>query len=392
LTQESTILGELANSGIKADVERLMTNDALSYHSMLTILRDAAVGGMTASKFDTLKTLASLLDAPGGVKVSGYVKSITRSVVDGDPANATWTGGSSTPVAFGNLRAGSTQAHTEKLIGKWFLGTDLPDPSVASLGQTDLGATYQLSTNPLYGPGGAPSYLDVNQGYVGDCYFMASIGEVALQDPSGIEAMIRNDHNGSYGVRFIVDGHADWVTVNDELPTLPADYSYANGSRLEFANGDVAWPELLEKGYAELNAEPDAPHGAQLNAASNSYAGISAGSAYALTEITGQAVVGFGLDPAMSAGALSADAAEIGAAWSAGQELLVGTAGVAAGNIVADHMFEVTGYNAAAETLTLHNPWGSGYSGPLAMNFTESLAALAGADCTVFATSGKAMA
>lgn len=389
---ERTILGELANPGVKADVSSLMVNDALSYHSMLTILRDAAVGGMTAGKFSTLETLASLLNAPDGIKVSGYVRSITKSVIDGNPANATWTGGSSSPVALGNLHAHSSQAHMTKLIGKWFLGTDLPDMSVSSIGETDLGAQYEMSTNPLFGASGAPSYLDVNQGYDGDCYFMASLGDVALQDPSGIESMIHSDSNGSYGVRFMVDGHADWVTVNQELPTLPSGYSYANGSDLEFANGDVAWPELVEKAYAELNAEPNAPHGAQLNAASDSYAGIDSGSAYALTEITGQQVIGFGLSPATSAATLSSDAAQIGAAWSANEELLVGTSSTASGNIVADHMFEVIGYNAASDTLTLHNPWGSGYSGPLAMTFTESLASLAGADCSVFATTGKPLA
>jgi hypothetical protein len=83
---ETTILGELADPGVKADVAKLMVNDTLSYHSMLTILRDAAVGGMTASKFSTLETLASLLNAPGGIEVSGYVKSIAKSVIDGNPA------------------------------------------------------------------------------------------------------------------------------------------------------------------------------------------------------------------------------------------------------------------------------------------------------------------
>jgi hypothetical protein len=383
---ETTILGELADSVVKADVARLMVNDTLSYHAMLTILRDAAVGGMTASKFSTLETLASLLNAPGGIEVSGYVRSIARSVIDGDPANATWTGGSSTPVAFGNLHANSTQTHVTRLIGKWFLGTDLPDLSVDSIGESDFGCQYKLSTNPLYGASGAPSYLDVNQGYVGDCYFMSSLAEVALQDPGGIESMIHNDGNGDYGVRFMVDGHADWVTVNGELPTMPSGYSFANGSDLEFANGDVAWPELLEKAYAELNVEPNAPHGAQLDVARNSYAGISAGSGYALTEITGQAVTYFGSSSLMS------DAAQIAAAWNAKEELLVGTSSIATGNIVADHMFEVTGFNAATSTLTLHDPWGLAYSGPLAMTFTESLASLAAADCEVFATSGKPMA
>ena len=383
---ETTILDQLANPGVKADVANLLVNDRLSYHSVLTILRDAAAGGMTAGKFSTLETLASLLKAPGGIAVSGYVKHIAKAVIDGNPANATWTGGSSSPEALGNLHAHSSQAQMTKLIGKWFLGTDLPDLSVESVGETDLGSQYKLSTNPLYGAGGAPSYLDVNQGYVGDCYFLASLGEVALQDPNSIESMIHNDGNGAYGVRFEVDGHADWVTVNEELPTMPSGYSYANGSNLEFANGDVAWPELIEKAYAELNAEPNAPHGAQLNAASNSYAGISAGSGYALTEITGQSVTYFG------SSSLTSDASQIGAAWSANEELLVGTSSIATGNIVADHMFEVIGYNVATDTMTLHNPWGSGYSGPLAMTFTESLASLAAADCEVFATKGKAIA
>ena len=119
----------------------------------------------------------------------------------------------------------------------------------------------------------------VNQGYIGDCYFVAAIAEVALQDPSAIESMFTNNGNGTYAVRFEVNGKADYVTVNDALPNMPSGYSFANGSTLEFANGPVLWAELLEKAYAELNAQPNAPHGAVLNAASDSYAGIDAGSA-----------------------------------------------------------------------------------------------------------------
>ncbi len=173
---------------------------------------------------------------------------------------------------------------------------------------------------------------------------------------------------------------------------MSSDYSWANGSSLEFANGSVAWPELLEKAYAELNAQPNAPHGATLDAASDSYAGIDAGSAYALTEITGQAVTGFSLSGGTSQTTIASDLSQVASAWSAGQELLVGTSGVASGNIVADHMFQVVGFNATTDLLTLHNPWGSAYSGPLAMTFTESLSQLAGVDATVFMTTGKAVA
>ena len=386
------ILAELKNSGIEADVARLMVNNSLSYSAMLTILDDAAVGGMTASKFATLQTLASLLNASGGISTSTYVQDITDSVIDGDAANAVWTDGSSTPVALGNLGSTSTQTHVDELIGEWFLGTDLPSANVSSIGEENLDPTYKNTTAPLYGASGAPSYLDVNQGYLGDCYFMSSLAVVALQDPTGIESMITNNGNGTYGVRFIVDGHADYVTVNDELPTMPSDYSWANGSNLEFANGSVAWPELLEKAYAELNAEPNAPHGAVLDAASDSYVGIDAGSAYALTEITGQAVTGFSLYGGTSQTTLASDLSQVASAWSANEELLVGTSGIAAGNIVADHMYQVVGFNSTSDMLTLHNPWGSAYSGSLAMTFTESLSQLAGVDATVFMTTGKAPA
>jgi hypothetical protein len=388
----SNILGELTNAGIEADVAKLMVNDSLSYSSMLTILQDAAVGGMTASKFGTLETLASLLNVSGGIATSAYVQDMAQNVIDGNAANATWNGGSSTAVNLGNLSATSSQTKTNELIGEWFLGTNLPSLSVSSIGETNIGATYQMTTNPLYGSSGAPSYLDVNQGYLGDCYFLSSLGDVALQDPSAIESMITNNGNGAYGVRFIIDGQADYVTVNDDLPTMPSGYSWANGSTLEFANGAIFWAELVEKAYAELNAQPSAPHGEELGAASDSYAGIDAGSGYALTEITGQAVDGFSLSAKTSASTLSSDDSQLGAAWKSGEELIVGTSNIATGNIVADHMYEVIGYSAATDTLTLHNPWGSAYSGPLAMTFTESLGSLAAADCTIFATTGKAVA
>ena len=382
-------LSQLTNAGIETDVAKLLVNNSLSYGAMLTILDDAVVGGMTASKFGTLQTLASLLNAHGGISTSTYVQDIAKSVISGDPANATWTGGATNSVALGNLTATSSQTQANELIGKWFLGTDLPSTSVSQIGEWGYNAAYQTTTNPLYGPSGSPSYLDVNQGYLGDCYFMSSIAEVALQNPNAIQSMITNNGNGSYGVRFFVNGQADYVTVNGALPNLPAGYAWANGSTLEFANGSVAWPALLEKAYAELNTEPNAPHGATLNQAANSYAGIDAGGPYPLTEITGQAVTGFNLSARTSQAVLKSDLAQIGSAWGAKQELLVGTSFVSSGNVVGDHMYQVVGFNASTGLLTLHNPWGSAYSGPLATTFTESLAQLAGVYASVYMTTGS---
>jgi hypothetical protein len=124
------------NTAIKADIARLEVNNSLSYSSMLTILQDAAVSGMTASKFSTLQTLASELDKAGGISTTSYVQSIAQDVIDGNGANATWNGGSSTPVALGNLSATSSATQVGELIGEWFLGTDLPGTNVASIGES----------------------------------------------------------------------------------------------------------------------------------------------------------------------------------------------------------------------------------------------------------------
>jgi hypothetical protein len=376
-----------------------MVNNSLSYSSMLTILQDAAVGGMNASKFSTLQTLASLLNASGGISASAYVQQITQDVVDGNSANATWNGGAATATKLGNLSATSTQTQATELIGMWFLGTNLPSMSVSSIGEGNYNPTYQATTQPLFGAGGKPLYTDVNQGYIGDCYFVSALADVALQDPTDIENMITSNGNGSYSVEFIVNGSPDYVTVNAQLPTFPKGYSWANGSNLEFANGAASapdWAELVEKAYAELNAQTAAPHGAALNQASDSYAGIDAGSGYSLTEITGQAVTDYSFSSKTAASTFAADNTAFASDWSSHEEMLVGTSNIQSGNIVADHMYEVIGYtagaSAATDMVTLHNPWGSAYSGSLAMTFTMSLAQLAADNVTVFATSGKAIA
>jgi hypothetical protein len=377
----STQRALLANAGTSDD-------NSVGYNEMLAILQNDAVGGMTAAKFSALQTLASSLNTSGGMTASAYVQQITDDVVFGNSANAKWNGGSATASALGNLTATSSQTVVDELIGKWFLGTDLPSTSVAALGQSNMNPTYQPTTLPLYGASGSPSYKDVNQGYVGDCYFVAALGETALQDPSKIESMISSNGNGTYSVDFNINGAADYVTVNDELPTM-ASASYPNGSNLEFANGSVAWVGLIEKAYAELNEQTNVPHGGELNTAGNAYEDIAGGNQDGLIEITGQSVDTYTPTSAMSAAALKTLATTLGADFSAGGELLVATPGNSTGNLVSSHMFEVIGVNAATGTLTLQNPWNTANSdASIAMTFTETLAQLAAAACAVYATNG----
>jgi hypothetical protein len=379
---------KLANPGIEADVAKDLQSGSLSYSADMSILEDAAVGGMTASKFSTLQTFASELNTTGGISVSPYVQQITDDVIFGNSANATWNGGAATATALGNLTAASTQTQADDLIGGWFLGTNLPSLNLAPVGQENLNPTYKTSTLPLYGASGAPTYQDVNQGYLGDCYFLSSLGEVALKDPSAIENMISANGNGTYSVRFFVNGQPDYVTVNSQLPVM-GGYEWANGSQLEFANGKTDdWVALVEKAYAQLNAQTNAPHGMELNSASDSYAGITAGNGSALTLVTDQPETGTSLYANESTSALGSILANLASSFSAGEEVLMSTPWNSSGNLVADHMYMVTGVNAATGALTIHNPWNTAYSGSLSMSFTETIQQLAANNCTLWVTSG----
>jgi len=137
----ANIVSLFADPGIAADVGNLMANDSLSYDAMLTVLQDAAVGGMTSTKFSTLQTLASLLNAPNGIAVSSYVQQIADDVIDGNSANAQWNGGASSAVALGDLTSASSQTQANELIGKWFLGADLPSLDLSGIGEQNLNPT-----------------------------------------------------------------------------------------------------------------------------------------------------------------------------------------------------------------------------------------------------------
>ena len=85
----STIVSLLANFGITATTaQQLTANNSLTYNGMLTILQDAAAGGMTATKFSALKTLAGMLNAAGGLTTSTYVQQLADDVILGNSANS----------------------------------------------------------------------------------------------------------------------------------------------------------------------------------------------------------------------------------------------------------------------------------------------------------------
>ncbi|GAA4065010.1 MULTISPECIES: C2 family cysteine protease [Actinomadura] len=99
----------------------------------------------------------------------------------------------------------------------------------------------------LWGNGGQPSLEDLNQGGLGDCWWLAGMGALA-QTPEGRERlrnMIRQNPNGTYTVTF-PDGERVTVT-----PYFPIN----KDGNLSFANPEgqppTIWPLVLEKALAQ---------------------------------------------------------------------------------------------------------------------------------------------
>ena len=121
---------------------------------------------LSSSQLADLKLIASNI---GSMGASAYLQFITNAFVNGNAANATWTGGAAKSVALGNLAAGYTVTQLNELTGKWFLGTDLPSSTVSMSGASTFSVSYSTVTSPLYGASG-PAMSDIDQGYLGDCY------------------------------------------------------------------------------------------------------------------------------------------------------------------------------------------------------------------------------
>jgi calpain-15 len=104
---------------------------------------------------------------------------------------------------------------------------------------------------------------DVEQGDIGDCYFMSALSSLASQQPNEIAKLfITSEYNdaGCYAMRLLVNGYPQVIVVDDYIP-------YDKITKCPVFAGKKTkniWPMLLEKAWAKING---------------SYEGISTGSA-----------------------------------------------------------------------------------------------------------------
>jgi trimeric autotransporter adhesin len=361
----------LSTASIAADVAAADVNGTVTYSGLTRLLTDldatltSTRGTLNAGELADLKTIVANLN--NGMTTSSYLTGIMNALVNGNAANATWTGGAASSTALGNLATGSSATQLSELIGKWFLGTDLPSSTVSMSGYSTFSVSYSPSSSPLFAPSG-PSMSDVNQGQIGDCYILSSLAEVASQNSGTISSMFTSNGNNTYGVRFYVNGVAEYVTVNNALTS-------------SFNTGTDIWASPAEKAYAQLQAG-GVVTGNTVNYG-NSFSTIGNGGApeYALEEITGATQItdfsasggswativynqSFAVTRYTTGSSSAAVLATLAADLAAGDDVLLTSLTNARDSsgkntLVADHAMSIYGYDSSTGMLQIRNPWGT---------------------------------
>ena len=141
---------------------------------------------------------------------------------------------SSTEIAGGDVHRVSSFYNG---VSTTLAGQNLTDPS-------DSGATVNYSNRSLFGI--APAVTAVNQGQVGDCYFLASIQSFAAEIPGRLEEMAVDLGDGTYAVQFKRMGVTTYVRVDGDLPEASWGGLLYNSPS---GNGAI-WASVMEKAYA----------------------------------------------------------------------------------------------------------------------------------------------
>ncbi len=207
----------------------------------------------------------------------------------------------------------------------------------------------------------AINVADINQGQMGDCFLLSSIGEEALFHPSAISNMIHINSNGTETVTLYIDKNgrlptfgstsfkATTVTINN---TFPGNSVNNVAKQDTVGNQKEIWPQVLEKAVATLT-------GGYNMIASGGYPVL------AMEELTGQKA-SYVMPPNLTLATLQTDIA-------AGDLMVFDTtsSGGLPYGLVSNHayMFNKLVFSGGSASIQLLNPWG--FDQPSAIPFTR---------------------
>ncbi len=323
-------------SSIRSLANSLHADNSISRVEMIQLLRSAGTDG-SVSQLE-LEDLRWVVSTAGGYFMPIYVRELAKDVVNSNAANLRYKGQNA-----GNLTAGSTGTHLNNLVDKWFMGAD--EPVI-----TGSGISYQNATGNLFN--GAPSRHDGRQGYLGDCYFIASLTSIADRSAAAVQNMFLDNGDGTFTIRFYASGGADYVTVNRRLPTLANGTLAYSGLGLSASSSSTSlWVALAEKAYAQWNETGNAGRNG-----TNTYAGIEGG----WMSIVNAQVLGYN---SSNHAVASTTKQQLINFLGSGKAVTIGTNSSAASGWVGGHAYIINSYNAGTDTFDVYNPWGFNHAG-----------------------------
>ena len=235
--------------------------------------------------------------------------------------------------------------HEHRVSG--FMGgvsTALNGQSFAEPATTNASMVYKNFSNmPLFSDNG-PSGDDINQGYVGDCWYLSSLSSVAKINPDKINQSVVDLGDGTYAVQFTRNGQNVFSRVDGNLATWGgSSVAYAN---VKNSQGNSAlWVAIMEKAMTQFmgtTASYKNIDGGWMSVAYDSM-GLSERNIWAssTTDLVNQ----------------------LDAALTANKAVTLGIGSVPAGApLIGGHAYTVDHLNKDAKgnviSITLRNPWG----------------------------------
>ncbi len=208
---------------------------------------------------DAATTAGLFIYTRGGTDTINIAKSVTSDAtletIDGAATTITSAGADVTAwIDSTDIYSGTGDVHRVAT----FAGGVSKATGAALANPKDAGATVKVSAS-LFGTG--PIAADVNQGEVGDCYFLSSLAAFAGQDPNVLVQSAVDMGDGTYVVQFMSNNKPTFVRVSNAFSTGPfGGFMYAHPG----SDGTI-WAMVMEKAFAYFRT------------GANTYASINSG-------------------------------------------------------------------------------------------------------------------
>jgi hypothetical protein len=135
-------------------------------------------------------------------------------------------------------------------VSKELNGQSIADPNADR--DSYVGIYKSFKGKPLFGPSG-PHMNDIDQGSIGDCYYLAGLSGIAKMNPQRIRNNIVSFGDGTFGVRHYEDnGTIRYYRVDADLPVV-SNNSFTP-RYADLGHGDSMWVALMEKVFAHFRS------------------------------------------------------------------------------------------------------------------------------------------